>query len=137
VNAYVDTSVVLRIVLGQEGRLESWDEIRRACSSQLIRLECLRALDRIRLRGAIGDREIAERRAAVLRVLDRFHLARVNRAVLDRAEASYPTPLGSLDAVHLATALLWRRRIKDLVVTTHDDELATAARAQGFEVLGV
>ncbi len=46
-------------------------------------------------------------------------------------------PLGPLDAVHLATALIWRDRIAPLpAVATHDTVLGSAARAFGFEVLG-
>ena len=46
-------------------------------------------------------------------------------------------PLGTLDAVHLATALIWRDRMGPLsVVATHDLALGSAARAFGFEVLG-
>jgi hypothetical protein len=44
--------------------------------------------------------------------------------------------LGSLDAIHLASAVLARSKSPDLVIATHDAELATAARAVGFEVLG-
>jgi rRNA-processing protein FCF1 len=37
----------------------------------------------------------------------------------------------------LATALLARAHAENLQVATHDGELATAARAVGFDVLGV
>ena len=45
---------------------------------------------------------------------------------------------GALDeAVHLATALVWRERMASpLVVATHDTALAMAARTYGFEVRG-
>jgi hypothetical protein len=47
-------------------------------------------------------------------------------------------PLGTLDALHLATALIWRDRIGPLAaVATHDAALGVAARAFGFEVRGV
>jgi hypothetical protein len=46
-------------------------------------------------------------------------------------------PLGTLDAVHLATALIWRDRMGPLAtMATHDTALGSAARAFGFEVLG-
>jgi len=49
-----------------------------------------------------------------------------------------PAPLGTLDAIHLATADLWREgRGKDPIVATHDKALALAARASGFRVMGV
>jgi len=57
---------------------------------------------------------------------------------LRRAAQPMPIPLGTLDAVHLATALLWQEtRDEDLVLATHDRALALAARASGLHVIGV
>jgi hypothetical protein len=48
-----------------------------------------------------------------------------------------PVPLGTLDAIHLATALLWREtREMDLVLANHDRALAAASRASGLRVAG-
>lgn len=47
-------------------------------------------------------------------------------------------PLGTLDAIHLATGEMWREaRGTELVMATHDTALALAARATGFRVVGV
>jgi hypothetical protein len=63
---------------------------------------------------------------------------RVTSAVLTRAAHPMPTELGTLDAIHLATALLWRERTgAAIVMATHDVALATAARASGLPVVGV
>ena len=134
--AYVDSSVVLRIVLGEAGRLREWRRIERAFASELIRLECLRTIDRARLRLGLADGAVAAHRAAVFDLLDSFDLVKIDDAVLERAADPFPTTLGSLDAVHLATALLLRARVDDLCLATHDTELATAARAVGLEVHG-
>lgn len=49
-----------------------------------------------------------------------------------------PMPLGTLDALHLATARIWRDRIGSLpIVATHDTALRLAARAFGFDVRGI
>jgi hypothetical protein len=43
--------------------------------------------------------------------------------------------IGTLAAIHLATALLWRSETGDEVLfATHDQQLARAAAASGFEV---
>jgi hypothetical protein len=48
------------------------------------------------------------------------------------------TPVKTLDALHLASALLWReRRSPDLIFATHDPQQARAARALGFECVGI
>lgn len=58
-------------------------------------------------------------------------------AVLRRAGDPFPLPLGTLDALHLATALLVRdRRGGEVVVATHDAQLAAAARAVGLDTIG-
>jgi hypothetical protein len=137
VNVYVDSSVVLRIVLGEPAPLRAWRRIDRAISSQLVRLECLRTIDRARVRLSLDDASVARRRAAILEVLDGFDLVLLDTAVLDRAADPFPTTLGSLDAIHLASALRARVAVPELRLATHDVELALAARAVGFEVLGV
>jgi hypothetical protein len=49
-----------------------------------------------------------------------------------------PALMGTLDAIHLATALVWRDRTgRELVMATHNSGLAAAARAFGMRVLGV
>lgn len=59
-----------------------------------------------------------------------------DRRVLERAADPFPTTLGALDAIHLATALLVRHAFEDLSLATHDHEMAAAARAVGFRVYG-
>ena len=57
--------------------------------------------------------------------------------LLARASQPMPTTLGTLDAIHLATALLWAEHSRlPLVMATHDQSLATAARASGLRVIG-
>lgn len=135
-NVYVDSSVLLRVVLGEPGRLRIWSRITGPVASELIRLECLRTIDRARIRLRLGDEEVADRRAAVLEAVETFSLIPVGPRILERAAEPFPTMLGSLDAIHLASALLVRDRFEDLSVASHDQELAVAARAVGFRVYG-
>jgi uncharacterized protein len=134
--AYIDSSVLLRVLLGEPGRLGVWSSITNAVSSELIRLECLRTIDRARIRMALDDRDVARHRSDILEACEAFTLIPVDPVVLDRASRPFPTLVGSLDAIHLASALLARERIDGLAMVTHDMELATAARAEGFPVYG-
>ena len=110
----------------------------RGVSSALIATESLRTLNRLRLRTHLPDRDLAKRRATILALLDSLELVDVDSVVLDRAAQPMPTELGTLDAIHLATALLWRELTGiSPIVTTHDGALAVAARAHGFTALGV
>jgi predicted nucleic acid-binding protein len=132
---YVDTSVLLRVVLGERGRLRAWARIVKPASSELIRVECLRTLDRARLAGLLEDDEVAEKRQAVEDLLASFDLVTLDRRVLRRAAEPLPTTLGTLDALHLASAMALRTRIPELRLATHDQTLAVAARAVGFTLV--
>lgn len=135
--AYLDSSVLLRIVLGQPNRLKDLARVESAVASGLAELECLRTLDRMRLRGALSVEELAQHREAVYRLTEEMTLVEPTRPVLQRAAQPLPTPLGTLDAIHLSTAMSWHEtRAPDLVMATHDQALAIAARAVGFPVVG-
>ena len=63
--AYLDSSVILRVVLAEPGRLREWPEVERGVTSALAEVECLRTLDRLVLRGVLDAEDAADRRAAV------------------------------------------------------------------------
>jgi predicted nucleic acid-binding protein len=135
--AYVDSSVLLRVALGQPNALLEWRHIERGVSSALVITESLRTLDRVRLRVNLSDIEVARRRATILALIDSFELVEIDSGVLDRAAQPMPTELGTLDAIHLASALLWRDAFgADPVMATHDKALALAAQAHGLKVIG-
>ena len=136
--AYVDASVLLRVALGQPDALPEWRQVDQGVSSALVMTECLRTLDRLRLRAALPDAEVATRRAGIFALLASLEIVDVNSVVLDRAAQPMPTELGTLDAIHLATALLWKDLTHaDLVMATHDTALALGAQAYGLRVVGV
>ena len=135
-NAYVDTSVLLRIVLGEARPLKEWTSLKTAVSSQLIRIEALRVIDRARIQLQLPDEDVAERRQAVLETLAGFHIAPLDEVILEHAANPFPTMLRTLDAIHLATAMRIRAQFDELVLATHDNTLDTAARAVGFRVIG-
>lgn len=136
--AYLDSSVVLRLLLGQPDALAEWGEVETGVASALIEVECLRTLDRLRLIGALSDDSLAERRAAVFGLMAAMEVVEITRTVLARASQPLPTALGTLDALHLATALLWREQSgAELTLATHDAAMGRAARASGFPVIGL
>jgi predicted nucleic acid-binding protein len=114
--------------------LRSYDAL---VSSELIAVESARTIDRLRLQGSLTADEAAVRLRIVTDWLEAIDLVLLRPPVLSRASEPMPMPLGTLDAVHLATALIWRDRMGPLPsMATHDTALASAARAFGFEVLG-
>ncbi|HEY5441213.1 MAG TPA: type II toxin-antitoxin system VapC family toxin [Gemmatimonadaceae bacterium] len=136
--AYLDSSVILRVVLGQPGKLAEWKSVLLGVTSELAEVECLRTMDRLRLLDELTAEEAASGREAIYRIMEALEVVELSSAVMRRASQPMPAPLGTLDAIHLATADLWREgRGKDPIVATHDKALALAARASGFRVMGV
>jgi predicted nucleic acid-binding protein len=135
--AYLDTSALLRLVLREPGALEDLRSCDALVSSELLAVEALRTVDRLRLQGSLSPDEAASRRAIVTEWLEAVDLVLLQRPILARASEPFPTALGTLDALHLATALVWRDRMQQsLVMATHDSGLGLAARSFGMQVVG-
>jgi predicted nucleic acid-binding protein len=136
-HAYVDASVILRFVLDDGPNLPGFLELEATFASELTETESLRTLDRLNVMGRIARDEVPELRQHVLRALRHVEYASVNVSILRRAADPFPVPLGTLDAIHLATAIMLRDyREPDLAFATHDQQLAFAARTMGFHVIG-
>jgi uncharacterized protein len=134
---YLDASALLRIVLNEAGALDELQQGERLISNELLVVESLRSLDRLRLSGALSLDSAAKRRTILTEWLESVDLVVLQRPILARASEPLPVALGTLDALHLATALVVRERTQEaLVVATHDRGLALAARSFGFEVFG-
>jgi predicted nucleic acid-binding protein len=136
--AYIDTSALLRIVLREPGALEELRTYDGLISSELIAVESARTIDRLRLLGSLTSDEAAARLRTVNEWLEAIDLVLLRTPVLSRSSEPMPMPLGALDALHLATALIWRDRMGPLpTMATHDRALGLAARAFGFDVRGI
>ena len=133
----LDTSTVLRALLRDGEPMAEWEAWDRAYSSELMGVEARRVLDRLRLGHALDDDGLADAHDALAATERALGVVRLTSAVLRRAGQSMPTVVKTLDALHLASALLLTaQRDVDLVFGTHDRRQATAARALGFQVLG-
>ena len=136
--AYLDTSALLRIVLREPGALDDLRNYQALVSNELIAVESARTIDRLRIQGSLTADEAGERIRAVNEWLEAIDLVLLRPPVLSRASEPMPTSIGTLDAIHLATALTWRDRMGPLPeIATHDMALGAAARAFGFDVRGV
>jgi predicted nucleic acid-binding protein len=123
VAAYVDSSALVKLVIPEpesaalRAELARWE---RHVSSALVRVEVVRACARVDARA----RDIAEE---VVRALD---LITVDDDLLDRAARVDPSALRSLDAIHVASALLVSDALG--VVIAYDERLAQAMAAVGL-----
>ena len=135
---YLDTSVVLRVLFGQAKPLQMWGTWERAYSSALMGVEARRTIDRLRLE-SVHNFECVVQAHDALKVMERrLGTLRVTQAVLWRTALPMATAVKTLDAIHLASALLLHERhVPSLTFATHDRQQATAARALEFDVTGV
>ncbi|OGQ93695.1 MAG: hypothetical protein A2284_03485 [Deltaproteobacteria bacterium RIFOXYA12_FULL_61_11] len=130
---YLDSSVALRHLLGQPGKLDLPLE-RPIYTSEILFVECARVLDRVRLLDGPPAAVIAARLTALQRLRAALKVVALDRAVLQRAGEAFATPLRTLDAIHLATALLLSVELGEACeVLTHDHQLGHAALAHGLE----
>lgn len=124
---YLDSSALLKLVRAEAetSALLGWLAERTEqplITSELGRVEVLRAARRV------GDRAVSEARL----VLGDLDLVPLDRAVQDLASDLGEPLLRTLDALHLASAVLLREHIDVLVA--YDDRLIGAARAEGLVV---
>ncbi len=135
--ALLDTSVVLRKLFGEKGSLAEWSQVSEAFASRLLLVELGRTIDRSRLAGDIDDAQVEHLHREARHLLRSIDVVALSEPILIRAASPMPTTLGSLDAIHLATALELSAAGKtSLFLATHDTQLARAARASGLEVCG-
>lgn len=134
---YLDTSVVLRALFHEPHPVKVWGKWDKAYSSSLWRVEALRAVDRLRLSGDLTDKEVADLARDIRIVHETLLIQPLNDSIQQRASESFSTVVGTLDALHLATALAIREFDKLDLFLTHDLRLGTAARSLGFEAVGI
>lgn len=135
---YLDSSAVIRALIGDGDPLPEWGRWDRAYSGELMAVEVPRTIDRLRLERALDDEELADAHHALLATVRVISLIEITPEVLRRASQPMPTAVKTLDAIHLASALLFAERTNaDVLFGTHDRSQAIAARALGFEVVGV
>ena len=135
---YLDSSIVLRRLRREAAPLNTWGEWECAYASVLLQVETFRTIDRIRLNGLLDDRGVAEMFERAGAMLQAITFVPLSARILERASQSFLTVLGTLGALHLATALrLVEAGGLDLIFLTHDTGLALAARTVNFSVEGV
>lgn len=134
---YLDTSAILRRLLNEPKPVPNWGAWKAAYASRIWLTEAQRTVDRLRLEGRLCDEDVARLRDDIRKVDAALHIVPVGEDILARAGEPFPTMLGTLDAIHLASALAVQDDIELDRFLTHDRRLAVAARSLGFAVDGV
>jgi predicted nucleic acid-binding protein len=137
---YLDSSVILRVVLKEPNELDSWYEIDHGITSELTIVECHRTLYRANASGRLNDSGFQLARNYADQILLRLTIVNITSELIEKAAGPLPGALATLDAIHLVSAMDYRGRLDDdeppLSFGTHDHALAVAAALSNFPVLG-
>lgn len=123
---YVDTSVVLAQLLAEDRRPPDtlWGEP--LISSRVLEYEVWNRLH---------ARELGESHGEAARLLiGRCAILELAPPVLARALQPFPSPVRTLDALHLASADFIRRQGQTVKIASYDNRLLDAARQLDFAV---
>lgn len=126
---YLDTSVLLAQLLAED-RIPPdalWTET--LIASRLLEYETWVRLNAWGLASTHGE--------AARALLGRVALLELAPPVLARALSPFPSPVRTLDALHLAAAEFLREQRQDLSLATYDERMASAARAMGIPLAAV
>jgi hypothetical protein len=85
----------------------------------------------------LDDRQYSEAVVQLEELLEQLYLIDFGPAVKQRAAGAFPTIIGTLDAIHLASAILWKAAAlgSEFGILTHDRQLALCARSLGMRLL--
>jgi hypothetical protein len=123
---YLDTSVAIAHLLAEDRRPPDALWARPLVASRLLEYELWIRLDARGLGSSHGD--------AACRLVERLALMELLPNVLGRAREPFPTPVRTLDALHLASLLFLRERVPGIELASYDERLLAAARALGIRI---
>jgi predicted nucleic acid-binding protein len=126
---YLDTSVALAHLLAEDRRPPDslWQQP--LVASRLLEYELWTHLNARRLGASHG--ELARR------LLERLALLEMLPNVLARALEPFPTPVRTLDALHLASIEFLRARGQTIELASYDEQLVAAAKGIGIPIVPI
>ena len=105
-------------------------------SSELTLIECDRVLIRGVTSGDLSEADAADRRARLATVSEHWTLVPVHAEIVERARRPFPRePIRTLDAIHLATAIVARSLLPEVQLLSRDERIRGSGRELGFVTL--
>ncbi|MBI3783991.1 MAG: type II toxin-antitoxin system VapC family toxin [Deltaproteobacteria bacterium] len=136
---YAESSAVLRWLFNEERGDEVFRLLRTAdkvTCSRLTLVECRRVISRAGAGAGLSEKDAAGLRGVLAQAASRWAILEVTSEVARRAEERFPAePLRTLDALHLASALVLNEAAPGLAVLTTDDRIRSNAVQLGFSTL--
>jgi predicted nucleic acid-binding protein len=135
---YAESSAVLAWLLAEPDGDPVRDGLRDAqvvIASDLTLIECERVLTRAVALGRLSEGDAAERRALLRRAAGHWIVLRLDDEVAERAGRPFPNePIRTLDAIHLASALVGSTAVPGLRLASLDQRIRGSAQAMGLEL---
>jgi predicted nucleic acid-binding protein len=136
VTIYAETSAVLRWLLAAadgEAVRAALETAAKVATSRLTLIETRRVVQRAEREGRVTAAQAADLRAIFAQATSTWAVLEISDEVARRAESRFPVePVRTLDAIHLASALLLREALPDLAIVTADERVRANADALGF-----
>lgn len=136
---YAESSAVLAWLLGETRGSEVAEVLQDAdgvIASDLTLVECERVLIRGWSTGVLSEADRIDQSAVLARTAAHWVRLRVDAEVIDRALRPFPLePVRTLDALHLASALVARSVAPDTKVLSLDQRVRENAVRLGLEVV--
>ena len=135
---YAESSAVLAWLLGENDAARVRDVLAGAeivVASDLTLVESERVLVRAVALAEAGEADAADRRARLAEAAAYWHILRLGPEIVDRARRPFPAePIRTLDALHLAAALVARSAVAGLEILSLDARIRRSARLLGFRL---
>ena len=129
--AYLDSSVLLRAILSDDSAIDQTRQLP-VFSSELLEIECRRAIFRDRSTGQLDDPKFLRALKRLQTYLEETELVEIDGGIKRRAMEAFPVHVKTLDALHLATALAIESQGESVVMFSFDQGMNRAARALGM-----
>jgi predicted nucleic acid-binding protein len=133
---YAESSAVLAWLLGEPGAEAVRDALREAdgvIGSELTLVECDRVLIRAWSTGLVTEGERVAQASALATVAAHWSRLKLDDEVIERSRRPFPLePVRTLDALHLASALVARSVAPDLRVLSLDQRIRENAERLGL-----
>jgi predicted nucleic acid-binding protein len=138
VNVYAESSAILAWLLDEASASDVRNVLTASevvIASDLTLIESDGVLLRAAALGELTEAEAADRRAHLMTAASRWHVLRISPEIVERARQPFPgEPIRTLDAIHLASALVARGTIPGLALLSLDERIRRAAWPLGVRV---
>lgn len=133
---YVESSALLAALLEADAGARSWlNDPLPVAASALTLAEAMRSAARAQHTGRIGSSEHGELLGALSEFENHARIVPIGANILSRVGKPFPfEPVRTLDAIHLATALLLGEPPQLVCILTRDRRVRENALALGFQV---